>query len=129
MEHQLLFSKVASFDDNSQFIIAMLRECGSAHKTIIFVLDEFDFFAQGKQRLLYSLLDAMQSVNSQAVVIGVSCRLGQDLYKSKQVRDKQIARILGKAPIINNFQGQPVLQAQPSVSSSAGHSFHTTCRT
>ncbi|GMI78242.1 hypothetical protein HRI_001493500 [Hibiscus trionum] len=54
---------------------------------------------------------------------------GQDLYKSKQVRDKQIARILGKAPIINNFQGQPVLQAQPSVSSSAGHFFHTTCRT
>lgn len=30
---------------------------------------------QGKQRLLYSLLDAMQSVTSQAVVIGVSCRL------------------------------------------------------
>ncbi|KAF9602447.1 hypothetical protein IFM89_027576 [Coptis chinensis] len=29
----------------------------------------------GKQRLLYSLLDAMQSVTSQAVVIGVSCRL------------------------------------------------------
>ncbi|XVE60978.1 hypothetical protein DITRI_Ditri06bG0003900 [Diplodiscus trichospermus] len=75
MEHQLLFSKVASFDDNSQFIIAMLRECGLAHKTIIFVLEEFDYFAQGKQRLLYSLLDAMQSVTSQAVVIGVSCRL------------------------------------------------------
>lgn len=30
---------------------------------------------QGKQRLLYSLLDAMQSLTSQAVVIGVSCRL------------------------------------------------------
>lgn len=30
---------------------------------------------QGKQRLLYSLLDAMQSVSSQAVVIGISCRL------------------------------------------------------
>ena len=30
---------------------------------------------QGKQRVLYSLLDAMQSVTSQAVVIGVSCRL------------------------------------------------------
>lgn len=33
------------------------------------------FNLQGKQRLLYSLLDAMQSVTSQAVVIGVSCRL------------------------------------------------------
>lgn len=30
---------------------------------------------QGKQRVLYSLLDAMQSVTSQAVVVGVSCRL------------------------------------------------------
>uniref|UniRef100_M8C1R7 Origin recognition complex subunit 4 C-terminal domain-containing protein n=1 Tax=Aegilops tauschii TaxID=37682 RepID=M8C1R7_AEGTA len=32
---------------------------------------------KGKQRLLYSLLDAMQSLTSQAVVIGLSCRLLQ----------------------------------------------------
>ncbi|KAI9098459.1 hypothetical protein K1719_025084 [Acacia pycnantha] len=38
LEHQLQFSKAASFDDNSQFM--------------------------GKQRLLYSLLDAMQSITS-----------------------------------------------------------------
>lgn len=31
--------------------------------------------SQGKQRLLYSLLDAMQTLTSQSVVIGVSCRL------------------------------------------------------
>ncbi|WZZ02071.1 hypothetical protein YC2023_074399 [Brassica napus] len=49
MEHHLLFSKMASFDENSQFIIAMLRECGLAHKTIIFVLDEFDMFAQARK--------------------------------------------------------------------------------
>ncbi|GFZ15947.1 origin recognition complex subunit 4 [Actinidia rufa] len=55
--------------------IFVTRECGLAHKTVMFVLDEFDLFAQGKQRLLYCLLDAMQSVTSQAVVIGVSCRL------------------------------------------------------
>ncbi|KAK1551876.1 hypothetical protein Q3G72_006400 [Acer saccharum] len=88
MENQLLFSKMASFDDNSQFMIAMLRECGLAHKTIIFVLDEFDLFAQGKQRLLYSLLDAMQSVTSQAVVIGVSCRLDADQLLEKRVRSR-----------------------------------------
>lgn len=46
VEHQLLFSKMASFDDNSEFMIAMLRECGLAHKTIVFVLDEFDLFTQ-----------------------------------------------------------------------------------
>ncbi|GLT34346.1 hypothetical protein SLA2020_088670 [Shorea laevis] len=88
VEHQLLFSKMASFDDNSQFMIAMLRECGLAHKTIAFVLDEFDLFAQGKQRLLYSLLDAMQSVTSQAVVIGVSCRMDADQLLEKRVRSR-----------------------------------------
>nr|GMD18491.1 origin of replication complex subunit 4 [Ipomoea batatas] len=87
-EHQLVFSKMASFDDNSQFLIAMLRECGLAHKTVIFVLDEFDLFTQGKQRLLYSLLDAMQSVTSQAVVIGVSCRLDADQLLEKRVRSR-----------------------------------------
>ncbi|KAH0855382.1 hypothetical protein HID58_008065 [Brassica napus] len=78
MEHHLLFSKMASFDENSQFIIAMLRECGLAHNTIIF----------GKQRLLYSLLDAMQSVTSQAVVIGISSRLDTDQLLEKRVRSR-----------------------------------------
>ncbi|XP_075504317.1 origin of replication complex subunit 4 isoform X1 [Primulina tabacum] len=88
IEHQLLFSKMASSDDNTQFLVSMLRECGFAHKTIIFVLNEFDLFAQGKQRLLYSLLDAMQSVTSQAVVIGVSCRLDADQLLEKRVRSR-----------------------------------------
>ncbi|OVA14231.1 Glycosyltransferase AER61 [Macleaya cordata] len=88
LEHQLLFSKVASSDDNSQFMIAMLRECGLAHRTVIFVLDEFDLFTQGKQRLLYCLLDALQSVMSQAVVIGVSCRLDADQLLEKRVRSR-----------------------------------------
>ncbi|XP_048502412.1 origin of replication complex subunit 4 isoform X2 [Beta vulgaris subsp. vulgaris] len=87
-EHQLLFSKMASFDDNTQFVIGMLRECGLAHKTIVFILDEFDLFAQGKQRLLYSLLDAMQSVTSQAVVIGISCKLDADQLLEKRVRSR-----------------------------------------
>ncbi|KNA06135.1 hypothetical protein SOVF_183890 isoform B [Spinacia oleracea] len=88
VEHQLLFSKMASFDDNTQFVISMLRECGLAHKTIVIVLDEFDLFAQGKQRLLYSLLDAMQSVTSQAIIIGISCRLDADQLLEKRVRSR-----------------------------------------
>ncbi|KAK7343442.1 hypothetical protein VNO77_12191 [Canavalia gladiata] len=88
MEHHLLFSKAASFDDNSQFMVAMLKECGLAHKSVIFVLDEFDLFAQGKQRLLYSLLDAMQSITSQAVVLGISCRLDADQLLEKRVRSR-----------------------------------------
>ncbi|KAL8487194.1 hypothetical protein ACS0TY_023748 [Phlomoides rotata] len=46
LEHQLQFSKMASFDENSQFLLSILRECGLAHKTIIFMLDEFDLFTQ-----------------------------------------------------------------------------------
>ncbi|KAL2559747.1 origin recognition complex subunit 4 [Forsythia ovata] len=88
LEHQLLFSKMATFDDNAQFMVSMLRECGLAHKTILFILDEFDLFAQGKQLLLYSLLDAMQSVTSQAVVIGISCRLDADQLLEKRVRSR-----------------------------------------
>ncbi|CAO2830144.1 unnamed protein product [Amaranthus hypochondriacus] len=94
VEHQLSFTKMASFDDNTQFLIDMLRECGLAHKTIVFVLDEFDLFAQGKQRLLYSLLDAMQSVTSQAVVIGISCRLDADQLLEKRVRSRLSQRKL-----------------------------------
>ncbi|XP_020106325.1 origin of replication complex subunit 4 isoform X1 [Ananas comosus] len=88
LEHRLLFSKMASSDDNSQFMIDMLRECGLAHKTTIFVLDEFDLFTQGKQRLLYSLLDALQTLTSQAVVIGMSCRLDADQLLEKRVRSR-----------------------------------------
>ncbi|KAF3795008.1 Origin of replication complex subunit 4 [Nymphaea thermarum] len=88
VEHQLAFSKMASFDDNSEFLITMLRECALSHKAIVFILDEFDCFAQGKQRILYSLLDALQTVPSQAVIIGLSCRLDADQQLEKRVRSR-----------------------------------------
>ncbi|CAN7124685.1 unnamed protein product, partial [Brassica rapa subsp. narinosa] len=65
------------------------RECGLAHKTIIFLLLSLhSSFNLGKQRLLYSLLDAMQSVTSQAVVIGISSRLDTDQLLEKRVRSR-----------------------------------------
>ncbi|KAI3910481.1 hypothetical protein MKX01_003725 [Papaver californicum] len=88
LEHDLEFPKMSSSDDNSQFMIAMLQKCGLDHRTLIFVLDEFDLFTQGKQRLLYCLLDAMQSVMSQAVVVGSSCRLDADQLLEKRVRSR-----------------------------------------
>ena len=36
--------------DNS--VVSVVRECGLAHKTIIFVLDEFDLFAQVRPIIL-----------------------------------------------------------------------------
>uniref|UniRef100_A0A804NF43 Origin of replication complex subunit 4 n=1 Tax=Zea mays TaxID=4577 RepID=A0A804NF43_MAIZE len=105
LEHQLSFSKMASSDDNTEFMIDMLRECGLAHKTILFILEEFDLFAQGKQRLLYSLLDAMQSLTSQAVVIGVSCRLDADQLLEKRVRSRFSHRkLLFISPSLDDIQ-------------------------
>ncbi|KAJ3679368.1 hypothetical protein LUZ60_017379 [Juncus effusus] len=88
MEHKLSFSKSASSDENNEFIIDMLKECGLAHKSLVFVLDEFDLFTQGKQRLLYSLFDAMQTYTSQSVLIGLSCRLDADQLLEKRVRSR-----------------------------------------
>ncbi|KAK6931564.1 Origin recognition complex subunit 4, C-terminal, partial [Dillenia turbinata] len=67
LEHELVLSKV----------------CGLVHKTVIFVPDEFDLFAQGKQRLLYSLLDAMQTVTSQAVIVGDADQLLEKRVRSR----------------------------------------------
>ncbi|KMZ59469.1 Origin recognition complex subunit 4 [Zostera marina] len=88
LEFDLPFSKMASSDENSELLIDILRECGLAHKTVIFTLEEFDLFTQGKQRVLYSLLDALQFLTSQAVVIGLSCRLDADQLLEKRVRSR-----------------------------------------
>ncbi|KAK4758743.1 hypothetical protein SAY87_020044 [Trapa incisa] len=85
---------MASSDDNSQFMLATLQECGLKHKTLVFVLDEFDLFIQGKQRLLYALLDALQSISSQAVVIGVSCQLDVEKLLDKRVKSRFSHRFL-----------------------------------
>ncbi|XP_066308816.1 origin of replication complex subunit 4-like isoform X1 [Miscanthus floridulus] len=60
---------------------------------------------KGKQRLLYSLLDAMQSLTSQAVVIGVSCRLDADQLLEKKVRSRLSHRkLLFISPSLDDIQ-------------------------
>ncbi|CAM0882147.1 unnamed protein product [Alopecurus aequalis] len=49
---------------------------------------QLSYSKMGKQRLLYSLLDAMQTLTSQAVVIGMSCRLDADQLLEKRVRSR-----------------------------------------
>ncbi|KAF9600485.1 hypothetical protein IFM89_009934 [Coptis chinensis] len=88
------------------FIIG--REYGLAHKTVVFVLDEFDLLL-GKQLLLYSLLDAMQSVTSQAVVIEFTEKLGfyamqdADQLLEKRVRSRFSHR---KAIVSSSLKGR-----------------------
>ncbi|KAG4907559.1 hypothetical protein JHK84_056091 [Glycine max] len=61
--------------------ISVMRLNGLLHS------DDISAF-KGKQRLLYSLLDAMQSITSQAVVLGISCRLDADQLLEKRVRSR-----------------------------------------
>ncbi|GMH40715.1 hypothetical protein BSKO_08619 [Bryopsis sp. KO-2023] len=69
------FVRVASVDENISFMKKSLVELYRGKKTIIFVLDEFDFFAAPqKQRVLYTLLDSLQTSQIQAAVVGVSSR-------------------------------------------------------
>ncbi|KAL2641822.1 hypothetical protein R1flu_009409 [Riccia fluitans] len=89
MENDLSYSKAASFSENLQFFTAMLKECALSDKALVFILEEFDLFAQRpKQCLLYNLLDAMQSSTSQIAVVGISARLDADQLLEKRVRSR-----------------------------------------
>ena len=47
-----------------------------ANQSIVFVLDEFDQFAQHKnQSFLYNILDISQSAHNPVAVVGLTCRL------------------------------------------------------
>ncbi|GBG84494.1 hypothetical protein CBR_g38777 [Chara braunii] len=89
LDNELAYSKSSSFDDNLRFLMDMLKQCMLSHRTVIFILDEFDLFAQkSKQTLLYNLLDAMQSSEAQAAVLGLSCRVDADQLLEKRVRSR-----------------------------------------
>jgi origin recognition complex subunit 4 len=73
---------------NLSWLVEMLKEGREVHLPVIFILDEFDQFAQQmKQRLLYNLLDLMQ-VSVRACVMRRN-----DLLWSLQQSSVQIAVI------------------------------------
>ncbi|KAG6776039.1 hypothetical protein POTOM_019542 [Populus tomentosa] len=57
----------------------------------------------GKQWLLYSLLDAVQPVTSQAVLVGVSCRLNGSV--SENPLDAEIGSFFDSAPPLKDCDG------------------------
>ena len=86
--HNIPFSKGSSFDDNLAFLHDIMREL-KGHRACIFVLDEFDAFAtRAKQTLLYNLLDAMQTSNVQAALVGISSRHDCLELLEKRVRSR-----------------------------------------
>ncbi|RUS33556.1 AAA ATPase domain-containing protein [Jimgerdemannia flammicorona] len=66
----------SSFADCLAFLLSLLKSGTRSNIPVVFVLDEFDLFAQHpKQALLYNLFDVAQSGQNPVAVIGMSCRL------------------------------------------------------
>jgi origin recognition complex subunit 4 len=69
---------------------------------VVFVLDEFDLFAQHpKQALLYNLFDAAQSAQNPMAVIGLTCRLDTLDLLEKRVKSRFSHRQLYLFPSAN----------------------------
>lgn len=79
-----------SFADNLAFLLACLKsgEKGVS-KSVVFVLDEFDFFCfHHNQTLLYNLLDVSQSAQAPICVLGITCRLDVIELLEKRVKSR-----------------------------------------
>ena len=58
------------------FLVETLNAGDERSKAIVFVLDEFDQFAQhAGQKLLYGLLEIAQSARTPVAIVGLTCRL------------------------------------------------------
>ncbi|KAF9414161.1 origin recognition complex subunit 4 [Podila epigama] len=78
-----------SFSDSLPSLLSFLQEGTKAQYPIIFILDEFDLFAQHtKQSLLYNLFDVAQSAEWPIAVIGVTCRMDALELLEKRVKSR-----------------------------------------
>uniref|UniRef100_UPI003590162C origin recognition complex subunit 4 isoform X1 n=1 Tax=Myxine glutinosa TaxID=7769 RepID=UPI003590162C len=79
-----------SFSENLTFLLEALKS-GERSKTrpVLFVLEEFDLFAQHKnQTLLYNLFDISQSAQTPIAVVGLTCRLDILELLEKRVKSR-----------------------------------------
>ena len=75
---QLVVVKVRSWHCLVNSLLCLCTGCvgGEQSKSVVFVLDEFDLFAQHhNQTLLYNLFDVAQSAQAPVCVIGLTTRL------------------------------------------------------
>ncbi|KAF9136017.1 origin recognition complex subunit 4 [Mortierella sp. 14UC] len=78
-----------SFSDSLPSLLTFLKAGTRAQYPIIFILDEFDLFAQHtKQSLLYNLFDVAQSAEWPIAVIGVTCRMDALELLEKRVKSR-----------------------------------------
>ncbi|GFS11932.1 origin recognition complex subunit 4 [Elysia marginata] len=78
-----------SFAETLQFLLEALKKGDESSKPIVFVLEEFDLFAQHKnQTLLYNLFDISQSAQAPICVLGITCRLDVVELLEKRVKSR-----------------------------------------
>ncbi|KAF9545589.1 origin recognition complex subunit 4 [Mortierella hygrophila] len=78
-----------SFSDSLPSLLTFLKAGTKAQYPIIFILDEFDLFAQHtKQSLLYNLFDVAQSAEWPIAVIGLTCRMDALELLEKRVKSR-----------------------------------------
>ncbi|KAF9919345.1 origin recognition complex subunit 4 [Lobosporangium transversale] len=78
-----------SFADSLPSLLSFLKSGTRDQYPIIFVMEEFDLFAQHtKQSLLYNLFDIAQSAEWPIAVIGVSCRMDALELLEKRVKSR-----------------------------------------
>lgn len=96
-----------SFADNLSFLLDCLKSGDkSKSKSIVFILEEFDFFcAHHNQTLLYNLFDVAQSAQAPICVIGLTCRLDVIELLEKRVKSRFSHRQFFILPEGNNFNG------------------------
>ncbi|KAI8148696.1 AAA ATPase domain-containing protein [Fennellomyces sp. T-0311] len=88
-EHQQPARRFSSFAESFEYILSLLKSGDKSTLPVIFILDEFDLFAQQpKQALLYNLFDAAQSAQNPMAVIGLTCRLDALLLLEKRVKSR-----------------------------------------
>ncbi|KAL1933231.1 hypothetical protein VTP01DRAFT_7321 [Rhizomucor pusillus] len=89
VEQSLKGRTFSSFADSFEYMLSLLKSGDKSTLPIIFILEEFDLFAQQpKQALLYNLFDAAQSAQSPMSVIGLTCRLDVLLLLEKRVKSR-----------------------------------------
>ncbi|GFO48373.1 origin recognition complex subunit 4 [Plakobranchus ocellatus] len=105
-----------SFAETLQFLLEAIKKGNQNSKPILFVLEEFDLFAQHKnQTLLYNLFDISQSAQAPVCVIGVTCRLSLlDEVAVKDVLERQFS-------LMNDARGLLSLLTYPVCNISAAH--------
>ncbi|XP_065838892.1 origin recognition complex subunit 4-like [Oscarella lobularis] len=80
---------IGSFAEVMGFLVETLNAGDERSKAIVFVLDEFDQFAQhAGQKLLYGLLEIAQSARTPVAIVGLTCRLDVVELLEKRVRSR-----------------------------------------